>query len=251
MKQASYQTAPLRLLAVTFDTYLQPWELTQFRGAMAHKVGLEHEWFHNHRNTKGGSDFHYRYPLIQYKLHKNQPMLFCIGKCVEEARHFFSQSDWSLRIGQQHHAMRLQDIRVQEFELGFVEQPITYRIHKWLALNQENYIKYQRLTSLAQKYAFLESILMSNILSFAEGVRWYIPQQVKLAITEQLGEPQYLNYKRTKRLTFNFHFECNIQLPDFIGLGKGISSGFGVVKKNRFQQHKTNYAKPSSKTANM
>lgn len=57
---------PLRILSVTFDTHLDPWDLPKFRGAIARKVGLEHEWFHNHDNENGG--YHQRYPLIQYKL---------------------------------------------------------------------------------------------------------------------------------------------------------------------------------------
>ena len=58
----------LRLLSVTFQSTIEPWELPQFRGAMAHKVGLEHEWFHNHNNEDPDKPkLHYRYPLIQYK----------------------------------------------------------------------------------------------------------------------------------------------------------------------------------------
>lgn len=237
MKNTPTYTAPLRLLAVTFDTHLEPWELAQFRGAMAHKVGLEHEWFHNHRNTPNGPRFHYRYPLIQYKLHRNRPMLFCMGPCVEEARHFFTQPDWSLMIGDHRHEMRLQNIHVQEFQLTVLEQPIEYRIHKWMPLNQENYTKYLQLHSLAAKYAFLENILRNNILTFAQGVRWFVPQAIQVAITETLGKPQYISYKGVKRMTFNLHFTCNIGLPNFMGLGKGSSNGFGVVKRNHFQEY--------------
>jgi hypothetical protein len=70
----------LRILQVAFDTEIQPYELPYFRGAVARKVGIEHEWFHNHDNTNGGT--HNRYPLIQYKLdtYKGQmrPMLLCL-----------------------------------------------------------------------------------------------------------------------------------------------------------------------------
>jgi Cas6b N-terminal domain len=83
----------LRILQVAFDTEIQPYELPYFRGAVARKVGIEHEWFHNHDNTNGGT--HNRYPLIQYKLdtHKGQmrPMLLCLDEAIEEAHHFFSQ----------------------------------------------------------------------------------------------------------------------------------------------------------------
>ena len=60
----------LRILQVSFDSNLQPYQLPAFRGAIARKVGIEHEWFHNHDNENGG--FHNRYPLIQYKLDTHQ-----------------------------------------------------------------------------------------------------------------------------------------------------------------------------------
>jgi hypothetical protein len=41
----------LRILQVAFDTEIQPYELPYFSGAVARKVGIEHEWFHNHDNT--------------------------------------------------------------------------------------------------------------------------------------------------------------------------------------------------------
>ena len=91
----------LRVLSVSFDTHIKPYELPSFRGALAHKVGIEHEWFHNHDNATGG--FHNRYPLIQYKLDtymgQFRPMMLCLDAAVEEAHHFFSQPDWTVRIG--------------------------------------------------------------------------------------------------------------------------------------------------------
>jgi len=41
----------LALLKVAFDTTIQPYEVSAFRGAIIDKVGRQHEWFHNHDNT--------------------------------------------------------------------------------------------------------------------------------------------------------------------------------------------------------
>ena len=82
----------LRVMTVAFDTTIEPYEIPAFRGAIAAKVGLEHEWFHNHNNeglkqvpnhldayVESQQQYHNRYPLIQYKIsanrHQKRPML--------------------------------------------------------------------------------------------------------------------------------------------------------------------------------
>lgn len=222
----------LRILSVIFDTTLEPWELSKFRGAMAKKVGFEYEWFHNHRIENNPMGYHYRYPLIQYKLHKNNPLLLCIDKGVEEAQHFFSKSDWSMMIGDKMHDMRIKSLNIKEFDLNKTAEKRSYRIHNWLALNQENYTQYQKIDRLSDKLNFLEPILIANLLTFAEGIEWHIPGNIDLAITDLLNT-QIITHKRVKRMAFNLHFKTNIFIPNFVGLGKGISHGFGVIKEDR------------------
>jgi hypothetical protein len=234
MKLERSATKELRILSVTFDSHLEPWELPKFRGAIAHKVGLEHEWFHNHKALSSNFKFHYRYPLIQYKLHQNNPMLLCIDQAVEEAQHFFSKPDWTLMIGDKQHDMRIKNLNVKQFSMNLLEEKKEYRIHNWLALNQANYSLFQTLDRLSEKLDFLEPILISNILSFAEGIGWQIPGQVELAITDLLNI-QLIEHKQVKRMAFNLHFKSNVFIPNFIALGKGGSYGFGVIKENRQQ----------------
>ena len=110
----------LRILQVSFDTEIQPYQLAAFRGAVAHKVGLEHSWFHNHDNENGGT-FN-RYPLIQYKIFNDkgqmQPMLLCLEQGIEEAHHLFSQPEWSLNIKGQQHDLRIANLHVNQYTLN-------------------------------------------------------------------------------------------------------------------------------------
>lgn len=227
-------TNTLRLLSVTFDTQLDPWELPRFRGAVARKVGLEHEWFHNHDAESGG--YHQRYPLIQYKLdtwHGHmRPMLLCLQHGVEEAHHFFSQPDWSLRIGANEHPLRIARLHVDQVTLDVPEQPHVYRIHKWKAFNPENYETWRGLTGIAEQFAFLERLLAAHIIAFAEGVGWQVPERFGLKITDLLKR-EWLEYKGVRVLAFTLDFEVKLNLPEHIGLGKGVSMGFGVVRRQR------------------
>lgn len=221
----------LRTLAVTFDTDLPPWQLPQFRAAIAHKVGLEHEWFHNHDNAQGG--YHQRYPLIQYKTNpgkdKTRPMLLCIENGIEEAHHFFSQADWSLRIGREEHNMRIARLDVKQYRLEMTDQLLRYRVHHWQALNREHYEEYQSMQGIASRYALLERLLCAHLLSFARGVNWQLEERFDLNITKSVGE-KWTSYKDIKVLCFSLEFSCNLRLPEWIGLGKGSSSGFGVIR---------------------
>ena len=236
----------LRTLAVSFDTRIDPWELPRFRGAVANKVGLEHEWYHNHNNETGG--YHQRYPLIQYKLDASggqmRPMLLCLDQGIEEAHHFFSQPDWALRIGEQQHDMRIARLNVHQHTLNVWETPLRDRIHKWKAFNPENYEHYRSLSGIADQFGFLERLLATHIIAFASGVGWDAAPRFDLKITD-LIKKEWVDHKGIKMLAFTLEFEANVSLPDFIGLGKGAALGFGVVRR----QNSSNFnSKTSSYT---
>ena len=222
----------LRILQVSFDTEIQPYQLSAFRGAVAHKVGLEHSWFHNHDNENGGT-FN-RYPLIQYKIFNDkgqmQPMLLCLEQGIEEAHHLFSQPEWSLNIKGKQHDLRIAHLHVNQYTLNTWDTQFRYRLHKWQPFNVERYRDYQQIEGIAAQYTFLEERLHNQITSFATGVGWHIEQDVKATITDMV-KTEWVEYKNLKVLTFTLDFKTNVSLPDFVGLGKGVSRGFGVVKR--------------------
>ncbi len=221
----------LRTLAVTFDSQISPWELPQFRGAVAQKVGLEHDWFHNHNNETGG--YYNRYPLIQYKLNtqgeKMQPMLLCLDHAIEEAQHFFSQPDWGIRIGTNNHAMRIANLQVNQCQLSLTDTPRRYRIHKWKPFNPDNFAIWQATEGLVAQFALLEHILVGNLLSFAEGVGWAVPDTITATITD-VQKREWISFKGIKMLAFTLDFTANLPLPNFVGIGKGAGMGYGVVR---------------------
>ena len=225
----------LRTLAVSFDANIQPFELSAFRGALALKVGWEHEWFHNHDNTNGGT--HNRYPLIQYKLdtYKGQmrPMLLCLENGIVEAHHLFSQPDWTVNLKGNTFPLKIAQLNVNQYTLNTWERPFHYRIHKWQPLNVENFEKYQQLTGLVERLSFLEKLLHNQIVSFAAGVSWHLDEDFTVKITD-LPKEEWLAYKHKQKMrVFTLDFEANVSLPEFVGLGRGASWGLGVVRRMR------------------
>ncbi len=225
----------LRILQVSFDSNLHPYQLPAFRGAVARKVGIEHEWFHNHDNENGGT--HNRYPLIQYKLdtYKGQmrPMLLCLEQGIEEAHHLFSQPDWLLNLNGESMNLKIANLHVNQYTLNTWERPFRYRIHKWQAMNTENYQKFRELVGIVDRTIFLETLLRNQINSFAKGVDWDLNADFSVKLLS-LPTEEWLQYKhRQKTLVFTVDFESTVSLPEFVGLGRGASRGLGVVRRVR------------------
>ena len=107
---------------------------------------------------------------------------------------------------------------------------LTYRIRDWIALSQDAYKEYEQLVGLADRIQFLEKRLCNNILAFAKGIGWQVPERIICRILDLEG-PYSKPLYETKLLTFNATFQTNVSLPNLIGLGKSVSRGYGVVAR--------------------
>ena len=83
--------------------------------------------------------------------------------------------------------------------------------------------------AVADRIALLERILTANVLSFAKGVGVFFDKEISCRILD-LEEPVVTNYKGVKMMSFDIAFKSDVTIPDFVGLGKGVSIGFGMVK---------------------
>ena len=215
----------IRYLTIQFQNEIEPWELPAFRGAVIEKAGNEHILFHNHLNDR---EFLYGYPVIQYKRIGKSPMLLCLDYGTDEIHHFFNSGDLAIRIGDRDVNLVIRNINLNQINLQIWEKSFRFKIRNWIALNQENYKKYAQIKNDLGKIEFLENILKANIISFAKGVKWDIDKQISLRIDRIVSEKQ-VPYKKTRLSGFDVEFRTNVFLPDFVGLGKGVSLGFGTV----------------------
>lgn len=217
----------LRLLHVVFDTQIEAHEIAAFRGAIVEKVGSGHILFHNHLSDK---EFIQKYPLIQYKRVGRKPSVLCLEQGVDEIYHFFANKVWNMTMAGRELNMSVSSLNLKEYTLRITEDILKYRISNWLALNPENYEEFEKLTALSDRVAKLESILTGNILSFAKGINWTIEQQLVLKLSN-ISQPKILSYKGVGLTGFDAEFTANIFLPNYLGLGKGVSHGFGALKQ--------------------
>ena len=223
-------------LLIRFQNEIANNEVAMFRGAIINAVDNSDVLFHNHTD---GDGFRYAYPLIQYKRINRKAAITCIGEGTEAIGKFFSSCNFDVVLGNRNMTLEVESVRAYKTLVQVWDSVFTYHLRKWLPLNQENYRKYEALDSIVERYAFLERLLTGNILSFAKSMGVYFDKQVECKITSA-DEPRIVNYKGVKMMSFDVEFKSNVSLPDYIGLGKGVSLGFGTVVRKYEKQNDNN-----------
>ncbi len=218
------------VLTIIFDNEISQIEIPMFRGAIISKVTAEYTLFHNH--TDDG--FRYRYPLIQYKRIGGKAAIVCIGEGADAIGQFFANADFDLQIGNRSATFKVCKVEPNRVLIQPWEQIFKYTCRKWLPLNKENYEQYKNLEGVAERALFLQKILIGNILSMCTGLGIHIEKNIECSVTN-ISETNVYKYKGVLMTGFDIEFKTNMLMPDYIGLGKGVSLGFGMIKQIKKQ----------------
>lgn len=224
-----------KIITIRFKNSILSTDIEAFRGAVINALQDKDILFHNHNLQDKG--FRYSYPLIQYKRINKKAAIFCLEDGTESIGKFFLDSDMILNLNGEVYKFEVESVKAYNHLIQVWNSNFRYTIRKWLALNQENYELYNKLESVAEKSAFLENILKANILSLAKGLDIFFEKQVECKIT-RLSEPRITRYKNVKMTMFDAEFLINVSIPDYAGLGKGVSVGYGMAvrKKDKKEQ---------------
>jgi hypothetical protein len=169
----------------------------------------------------------YFYPRLQYKIVRGAPMIAAINEGCNLLWELYEeldgasdeQTDWRIT------EKRLID---KKAPLGVVSGNIKYRfLTPWLALPEENFKKYLTLDDPA-KERVLCRILEGHIRSASESLGYEIRDDLELKINIK---PNYI-FQRDIHVAGLFgSFIANFEIPNFLGLGKSVSRGFGTIKR--------------------
>jgi hypothetical protein len=215
----------VKTLLLVFENDFEGLPMSVFRAAIIERVGRSHDVFHNH--TEDGRSV-YRYPLIQYKKIRNRYGIVCLAEGVDEVHWLFHKDLLQINILGKSVKLQLEEIHLYPQELKLSSHLHKYQIFRWQGLNELNYQVFRNTHSLVDRTKMLERILIGNILSFAKGVEWIIEAQIEVQIHEiQLIRPN--QFKDIQVCAFDLQFSTNLILPNWIGLGKGVSKGFGTI----------------------
>lgn len=227
----------IRILIVQYDTAIQEFEVPLFRGAVIGAISeTANLLFHNHISDE---KLRYSYPLIQYKRIHGKPAIVCVEEGVDVIGQYLAEGNTFFMLGNRQVEMNVDKIMPRRIIMQTWQNMFLYSIRRWHPLNSENYKIYQQLDSITGKLDLLVKILKGNILSFAKGINLKIEEEILVEITD-FEEPHMVKYKGTSVMAFNLKFKTNISLPDFIGLGKNASVGFGIVKREFVKKNQQN-----------
>ena len=196
------------------DSYL-------FRGYIANRFS-QYDIVHNHSSNTG--KLLYRYPLLQYKVLHQRAVIISVGPvALRVFKEIFAQID-ELIIGRHRLTIRDRAWEITREPFGIAELTRHYRfLSPWMALNQKNFAKYKQLDPQG-KQDLLSHCLVGNLLSMSTSLRYRVLDKIR--VRHRLSEKSVL-LKGQNMLGFVGTFAVNFHIPDFLGLGKSCSRGFG------------------------
>lgn len=225
----------INVFIIKFKNEIGFHEIPLFRGAILNLMKDDLELlFHNHTSD---TSFRYSYPLIQYKRIHKKAAIFCIAEGVEAIGKLLTVPNFNIILGNRELCLDIESVSPQRNIVQTWDTEFNYFLSNWIPLNSQNYQEYMALDSLAERLLLLEKILVGNLLSFAKGVCITIEKQIicKLLTFE---EPRLITVKGVKVMSFNCQFKSNMSLPDYMGIGKHASLGYGTIVRRYEQENK-------------
>lgn len=179
---------------------------------------------HNHyANDK----FLYSYPYVQYKIINSEIVIVGIDEGADLIKKIAPELT-KLSLDKEYEITE-KLIHEREFDIKPSSEEKHYKfLTPWLGLNQTNYHKYINTGDWKEKKDILNRILVGNILSMSKGLGIIVNKRLyaKTHFSERIVE-----YKGVKMNAFTGEFKIHYDIPDYFGLGKGVSQGFGCVKQ--------------------
>jgi len=207
------------------ELHVKAAELHKIRGWFGCKF-TKLDALHNHR--EGNNNFYYRYPSVQFKKIDNHMEVHGYGDSgVAVLKELFLDSE-QISIDGSLHTLHNRELDVNSVEYGESTESFVYSFTTpWLALNQENHAKYLKYDDMERK-EMLASILINNIIAFCKFTGYTVKN--RLSVKADFKEVK-VNLKGESMTAFMGDFMVGFLLPDYLGLGKSSSRGYGNVKR--------------------
>lgn len=180
-----------------------------------------------HHHSKGNS-YLYTYPNVQYKIFEGTPVIVGLEEGADVLKEISGEID-ELVLGRSKYRVVERHIVEKEQEFGINTEGMSqYQfLTPWLALNEKNYERYGRLDGKG-KVLLLHRILAGNLLSISKGLEYVVLD--KICVKTKLN-PTIVKSKGIPLTGFEGEFQANFLIPDYLGIGKSVSRGFGTVQR--------------------
>ena len=220
----------IRTLTVFYDTEINSKEIPLFRGAVLKSLGDKaNVLYHNHT---GESSFRYSYPLIQYKRLGGKAAIVCIEEGADVIGQFLSEGMSSFILGERIVECAIMKVVPAKITVQLWKTSFSYRVKRWLPLNERNYHLYQLTDNDEGKKVILQKVLKGNLLSMLKGLHIFVEEKVTAKIVS-INRSYIIYNKGIALMSFDITFESNLSIPNNIGIGKNASIGYGVVHQEK------------------
>jgi len=218
------------MILPTFTLFLEPirpleFSLTEFRASLAHNLA-------EHPASAPGAAYTgqvvYRYPAILCKQLKND--LVVIGICQGAwFLHQLADNNTEILSGKNSCRIVSRDIKIQQDEFGITGRMVEYEIlTPYLALNQENAKKFYDLKGKPARDAFMQKILTGHLNTLAKSLDYSSSEPITCTAHIRFIQERI---DRENRIVFLGKFTTNLCIPDYLGIGQSVSSGYGTIRK--------------------
>lgn len=222
-----------RILTIHFNEVIAPYETKLFRGAILNVLGDQADiLFHNHK----GEGFNYVYPLIQYKRIHKKAAIVCLNDGADIIGLLLSKAPLTLTLGERIVEFTIEKIVPQRITTQIWDDVFKYHLRRWIPLNSENYKSYRNLETEVERIELLERLLTANLMSYLKGMGIWIEKKLTCKILK-LSPPFLVKNKEISLMSFDVDFKTTLSLPNYIGVGKNSSLGFGTI--TQFSQKKS------------
>ena len=166
------------------------------------------------------------YPRVQVKILNEQIYIIGIGEGVDPIKSIAKKMD-SMDFG--NITFQVLDNEVEEHSDRFqpVAKLIRYRfVTPWVALNQTTGYRYRFLNNV-DRVNFLNRLLGQNIVFMAREMGMELEENIFTKVTLSSLFPRPVDENNWG--AFDGEFRANFVLPNYLGIGNGITRGYGTL----------------------
>lgn len=166
------------------------------------------------------------YPRVQVKILNEQIYLVGVGEGVDPIKSIAEKLEF-LDFGNITFQVHDVDVDIHENSFRPVEKLIRYRfVTPWVALNQTTGSRYRFLNNV-DRVNFLNRLLGQNIVFMAREMGMELEENIftKVTLTSMFPRPVDENNWGA----FDGEFRANFILPNYLGIGNGITRGYGTI----------------------
>ena len=168
----------------------------------------------------------YLYPRVQVKILNEQIYIIGIGEGVESVKAIAKKME-SMDFGNITFQVLNNEIEEHSDRFQPVAKLIRYRfVTPWVALNQTTGSRY-RLLNNVDRVNFLNRLLGQNIVFMAREMGMELEENIFTKVTLSSLFPKPVDENNWG--SFDGEFRANFVLPNYLGIGNGITRGYGAL----------------------